>query len=296
MKTSSLFLTFLVSAALSATAAHTTGAALSDIGPSPERPKETRLEQIKRTGMLRCGYIVWPPFQTRDHNTGKIGGPFYELTEEIGRQLKLKIEWAGEASTDHMLQDLATGRFDMLCFAVANAPGRAREAAFTRPLFYHSINLYVRKGDARFDNHFERVNQPGVRIAAMDGQFSAIAASEQFPLAKQVSLPQLSNSMDLFMMVATNKADAVPMDPHSFTTYEAANPGVLRSAKGGSLRMIAAGMPVPANEPALKAMIDTTLAYLHDSGFIDKTFKKYDSPVEFIRVAKPYQEEREITP
>lgn len=258
--------------------------------PIHRHEKETRLEQVKRTGTIRCGYLVWPPLQTRDPNTGKIGGPFAEILEEAARQLKLKIAWTAETSTDHMLQDLAVNRFDMICIPAVQSPSRAREADFSVPMFYHSIELYVRKDDTRFDNAFDHVNRPDIKVAAMDGQYSGIAANENFPDATHVSLPQMLNSMDLLMMVTTKKADVVAMDPHSFAVFEKTNPSLLRPAKGGPLRMVATGFPLPPDEPAFKDMINTTLAYLHDSGFIDKTLKKYDNPVPFIRVAKPYEE------
>ena len=291
MKPNSFVLTLLLSAALSIAAAFFVGAYLSSGTQLAPRTIESRLEQVKRTGVLRCGYTVDPPFLTKDANAGKLGGPFYELAEEIGRQLKLKIEWAGEAGPGQMLTDLASNRYDMICSPYSETPGRAREADFTNPVFYWSVYLYVRKDDRRFDENRERANKPDIKFAALDGHYSTIAVDENFPSAGKVSLPELSSAIDLFMMVATKKADAVIADPYTFADYAAANPDVLRPAGGKPLRLIADGLPIPANEPALKAMINTTLAYLHDSGFIDKTLKKYDAPIKLIRVAKPYSEE-----
>jgi polar amino acid transport system substrate-binding protein len=252
--------------------------------------QETRLEQVKRTGVFRCGYIVWPPFFTKDSNTGKMGGPFYETVEEMGHQLKLKIEWAGEVGPGQMLADLALNRFDMICTPAAVSPAHAREGDFTNPVAYLPIHLYVRKGDARFDATYERANKPDITFATLDGSYASTAAHEGFPAAAKTTLPQLSHAADLFMAVATKKADLVVEDPFSFHNYAASNPDQLRPVTGKPLHVLAIGFPLPANEPALKAMLNTTLAYLHDSRFIDKTLKKYDDPVKFIRVAKPYAE------
>ncbi|MFA5040205.1 MAG: ABC transporter substrate-binding protein [Bdellovibrionales bacterium] len=252
--------------------------------------KQTRLEQVKNSGVLRCGYFIWPPFNTKDPNTGKMSGLYYDLVEEIGQQLDIKIEWAGEVSTGQMLADLASNRYDMICSPLGLTPGRAREGDFTTPFLYTPVYLYVRKDDTRFDNNFERANQPDITLAIMDGELSGIAANENFPSAKQTTILQLLNSADLFMAVANKKADAVVQDPFSFETYDKNNPGILRPTGNTPLRMLAAGMPLPANEPALKAMIDTTINYLIDSGYVDKLFRKYEGNFKYFRAAKHYQE------
>ncbi|MDD5586301.1 MAG: transporter substrate-binding domain-containing protein [Alphaproteobacteria bacterium] len=260
---------------------------------NPSRKKETRLEQIKNTGVLRCGYYNWPRFLTKDPNTGKMDGAFYDIVEEMGRQLKLKIEWTAEAATGQMFSDLAAGRFDMICGGFAETPGRAREGDFVGPIVYMPVHLFVRKDDKRFDNNYERANSPDVAFSIMDGEFSAIGAEENFPKAAKVAIPQLSTITDLYIAVAAKKADVVVEEPFSFADYDAANPGLLRVAEGGPLRIMAIGFPIPADEPALKATLDTTLAYLHDSGFIDKTLKKHEGAAKSLRVAKPYANAKE---
>lgn len=252
--------------------------------------KETRLEQVKHAGVLRCGYIVYPPYFTMDNNTGKKGGPFYDITEEIGRQLKLKIEWTGETSWGQMFADLALNRFDMICGPVMETPSRAREGEFAAPLLFTPIRMYARANDTRFDDNLERANQPDVKFASIDGQYTAVVANEDFPKAAKMSLPQMSNGVEVYIAVATGKADAVVSTPYAFADYNKANPNLLRPVSVPPLRQVALGMPVPMNEPSFKATINTTIIYLHSSGFIDKVLKKYDEPVKFIRVAKPYQE------
>ncbi|NTU77620.1 MAG: transporter substrate-binding domain-containing protein [Alphaproteobacteria bacterium] len=252
--------------------------------------KETRLEKVKRTGVLRCGYVTWSPYFVVDPATGKLSGVFYDIVEEMGRQLKLKIEWVGEAATGQMFFDLDMNRYDMICTALGEMPSRTREGSFAKTITYVPVGMFVRKDDARFDVNREDANKPEVTFAVMDGEFSSIGATENFPAAKTYSIPQLMNVNELYVAVATKKADAVVEDTVSFAEYDAANPGLLRSVAGGPLRTIAVGFPLPANEPAFKAMLDTTIDYLHDSGFIDKALKKHEGAVKSLRAAKHYQE------
>ena len=192
--------------------------------------KETRLDQIKRTGTLRCGYQVWPPMFVKDPNTGKMSGLYYDLVEEIGRQLKIKIEWTAEIATGQMLSDLNMNRYDAVCGYFGRTPSRAREAGFTMPLFYVPIYMYVRADDTRFDRDVFSANKPDVKFATLDGEFSSIAANESFPDAARVSVPQMSTAADLFMIVSSKKADAVIQDSAAFSDYDTHNPGILRPA------------------------------------------------------------------
>ena len=252
--------------------------------------KETRIDQVKRTGVLRCGYTTWPPFIIKDPNTGKMSGVNYDVVEEMGRQLKLKIEWTAEVASGQMLSDLALNRYDMICTLFGLTPGRSRETSFTIPFVYLPVNMYVRQDDTRFDQDPQLANKPEVNLAVLDGEFSSIGANENFPNSTKVSVPQLSTAADLFMTVATKKADAVLQDPFVFEEYNKGNPGVLRPAGNKTFRVIATGMPIPANEPAYKDMLDTTIAYLEDSGFIDRVLKKYEGEIKYVRPAKNFAE------
>jgi ABC-type amino acid transport substrate-binding protein len=252
--------------------------------------KETRWEQIKRTGILRCGYTTWPPYITKDVNTGEMSGLDYDLAEEMARQLNIKIEWAGEAATGTMLSDLAMNRYDAICTNYGVLPGRIREASFTTAFIYLPAYLYVRKDDTRFDNDLNVANSPDIKLAALDGEFSSIGAAEGFPQSSRFSMPQLTTAADQFMAVAAQKADGVIQDPFVFELYDKANPNQLKPAGNKMVRVVACGFPIPANEPQFKQVLDDTLAYLQDNGFIEKLMKKYEGDVKFVRRAKNYAE------
>jgi ABC-type amino acid transport substrate-binding protein len=157
-------------------------------------------------------------------------------------------------------------------------------------MYYMPLHLYVRKGDARFDNNYERANQSDVKFAVIDGDISSVARAADFPGASEISVPQLSSGADLFMLVAAKKADAVELDPDTFAGYVSHNPDILRQAAGRPIRVMAVGLPIPANEPAFKSMLNTTLAYLQDSGFLEKTLKKYEPNISPLRISKHYME------
>ena len=57
------------------------------------------LDRVKSEGTIRAGYIVYPPFVTKDPNTADLGGLFIDVMAEIARQLgvsitAVQISWA----------------------------------------------------------------------------------------------------------------------------------------------------------------------------------------------------------
>lgn len=251
--------------------------------------KETRLEQIKRTGVLRCGYYIWPPFLDKDMTNGTMKGMFVNIAEEIAKQLAVKVEWVTEVVHPQIPVDLASNRYDMVCGILFATPSRAREMDFTTPLLFHPAYLFVREGDTRFDNNYDAANDPSVTFSVLEGEFSSIAANEHFPKAQKLALPQNASGPELLVNVAVGKADAVITEMNTFNNYDKSNPGKLRRVAGPPESVMAAGFPIPQNEPSLKNALDATMAYLHGTGFINKLMDKYEQPDnKFLRMQKPY--------
>jgi len=251
--------------------------------------KETRLEQIKRTGVLRCGYIIWPPVMMKDANTGKMSGLSFDLFEEIGKELSVKVEWTTEVAPANAFAEMEANRFDMVCTPYYVTPARARESGFTMPVLFHPTYLFARTDDTRFDNNYAAANDPAVRFATIDGDFSSVGADQGFPKAKKLALAQNATSGDLFLNVADGKADVVVSEPTSFMLYNANNPDKIRQVKGTPLRVMAVSFPLPPNDQALKNTLDASLTYLQGSGFLDRLLDRYEpKESKFLRLPKPY--------
>lgn len=67
--------------------------------------KESVYDRVIRTRAIRCGYIILPPEFSKDVNTGVFSGASYDIAEEIGRRLHLKVDWTEEVN----FQTAATG-------------------------------------------------------------------------------------------------------------------------------------------------------------------------------------------
>lgn len=239
---------------------------------------------------IRVGYIVYPPSLIKDPNTGQLSGIFYDALNEAGRKLGVKITWAGESTWGTLLEDVKSGKFDMIGSPVWQSSPRSTQAEFTIPLMYSVIGAYARPSDHRFDTDYNAINSSSVKISIVDGELGQTIAREQFPNAQIVSLPQSASVSQSFLNITTNKADVSFEELPVANDYLKANPGSIRNVQPNNpLRIAANVMVIPQNQSAFKNMLDTAIGEELNSGFIDSLIQKYEtSKGSFFPIAKPY--------
>lgn len=200
--------------------------------PSAGQGPETAYARVMRTGVLRCAWYVMPPFFVRDPNTGAFSGIYYDVMQELGRQLNLSIEWTEEVAGGNAFEGLKTHRFDAVCAPFAPLPGRARVAEFSEPLSFRPVRAYVRANDMRFDDEPGKINDPAVRISVIEGQGAHLFALKLFPKAGLLVLPSFSDLTQNEQNVATGKADVSLAEVSTAERFLAANPGQIRAVAG----------------------------------------------------------------
>lgn len=259
--------------------------------PSFAAEKESAYDRVMRTGTIRCGYGVWEPILTKDPNTGKLGGIFYEYMEALGKALSLKVEWTEEVGWGEFPAALNAGRFDAMCAGIWPTASRAREADFTIPVYYQGIYAYSRKDDSRFDHHLEKINDESVTISVMDGEMSAIIAKTDFFKAKTFEVPALSSQSIILVNVAEKKADITFTDIAGAQGFMSKNPGKIKQVPSDTpLRVFGNTLAVELNEQKLRRMLDNATIELLNSGVIEKIVRKHEKfPGSLVMPAKTYE-------
>ncbi len=252
---------------------------------------ESAYDRVLRTSVLRCGYADTPPIGfVQDAKTGKVSGIFPDIAEVIASRLKLKVEWTENTGLGGAIESLHTHRIDAFCSGLFRNTGRGRYVGYTSPAFYSPVYPYVGITDHRFDKDLSAVNQPNVRISAMDGATSDIIAKNHFPKATEISVPQLGQYTDILLNVANHKADIVFSEPSAVNAYIKSNPNTLRLAQDTPYQFFPVSFAVDIHEPQLQEMLDTAVIELQNQGIIDQIILKYSADTkEFLRVAKPYE-------
>ncbi len=252
--------------------------------------KITTYDRVIKSRLIRCGYDIWPPIISKDINTDRLSGIFYDYMEAIGKNLDFKIEWINGITYANYFSELDYNRIDAMCAGIWPIGTTITAVDFTDPLYYIAINAYTRAGDTRFDNDLSILNDSRYTIADIDGLVPARIAAQDFPKAQTLSLPATSPASDMLLSVADGKAD--------ITFTDAITAGDFSKNNLNKLRLVPRKMPIRVfgntiavgknNEPFLR-MLNNATQELRDSGAIDRILDQYE-PYQnsFQRIIKPY--------
>lgn len=245
-------------------------------------------DRVMKDRTLRCGYFDYAPYVMRDPNTGKLSGSFYDLTEKLAQVMNLKVEWTQETTFTTYIEDMRTGRYDVMCGGFWPI-GNMADMAYTDPVFFVPYYVYVRADDHRFDNNVALLNDPQYKFATIDGETSSIVKSEDFPNAGNTSLPNISDVSQILLEVSTKHADATTAEPIVADLFLKHNPGTLRAIHTSEpIRVFETVWTVPAGEQKLANWLNNGVRQMLFSGYVEPIVEKYHGKGTFLPVAKPY--------
>ena len=132
-------------------------------------PLEAATERIRRTGSIRIGYAVEPPFAFMD-TQGKITGESPEVATAIWKHLGInRIEWV-QADFGSLIPLLRAGRIDQIASGLFIRPERQKLVAFTHASACLEPALLVRKGNPlNLHSYEDFASRPGAKLAVLAG-------------------------------------------------------------------------------------------------------------------------------
>ncbi len=259
-----------------------TGSSNSSVGSSV-------YDKVMASGVIRACYTAFPPAFIIDPNTKKLSGIFYETLNKAAGNMGLKVDWNTEVGWGDAIGALNSGKCDIIGSDSWSNSTRGKSAEFIQPIFYSSINAYVRANDYRFDSDITIANNANYKMVTLDGESSQVIAAQDFPKAQTVQLPQLTDASQLFVNVVDGKGDMTFQDSSTAEQYMKNNPGKIKLV---STPLVVYGdvMMVKKGEFALKTSLDNAINELHNNGYINSVISKYEKEygVSFHRVAVPY--------
>ncbi len=262
------------------------------VKPGAGAHKETAYERVIRTGVLRCAYGLWEPAVMRDPNSGQISGLIYDIMQEVGKSLNLKVEYDLEVSWDGISNALATGKADAHCAGVFGTPARGRSMAFSHPLFFSPTVAFARADDNRFDFKPDRIDRPDVTAVVSDDDITTELYAHNFPKAKRLELPQMASPDEVFIAITTKKADVTFTSPSRLYSYQKTNPNKIKIIPmAGPLRIFPHTISVDIHENELLNMLNTAVDQAVYSGIIDKLVEQYAAKYDvgyLVPVNRPY--------
>jgi len=231
------------------------------------------LAKVQETGVIRAGYIVWPPGVIKDPNTGKLSGHEVDTMEYIAKEMHATVEWE-ESNWDTFSAGLQS-RFDVCVAGTYVTIPRAKAVAFTRPLFLLGTGALVKKGDTRFKSASD-LNREGIVIACTQGTGEESWAKEHLPKATVKSLP--GPNLDIALLEVVNgKADVALQDTYTVRQFAEKQQGVEALFVDRPLNLTAVAWSMRPDDLEWKNFLDSALLYLEFSGRLKEFEKRYDA-------------------
>jgi polar amino acid transport system substrate-binding protein len=247
--------------------------------------------RVVSSGVIRACYVVYPPASIKDPNTGKLSGTFVETLNKVAENMGLKVDWNTEVGWGDMIQALNSDKCDIIGSPSWSNSTRGKSAEFSQPVYYSGANAYVQANDTRFDKDITVANNAIYKLATLDGEASQLIASQQFPKAQTLQMPQLTDVSQMLLSVADGKADMAFLESSVANQFIKNNPGKVKNITPLKPLVIYANvMLIKKGEFTFKSSIDNAILELLNNGYIDGVINKYEKeyPGGFYRVAVPY--------
>ena len=250
-------------------------------------------QRIIDSGKIRVGYVNQTVGCDVDPKTGEVSGMFVDILAQMAANMGLEVEYVEEVGWGTMIAGLQTGRYDMMASPVWPNSNRAKQVTFSKPAYFSAIGIWVRQDESRFSpaGGWASLNNPGVKLGAIDGSTGETIAQTLFPKAKLVTYPELAAEGQIFLDVKGGKIDAFFEEPAKGLIYMKNNPGQIKNiAVDQPVKVFANVFIMPAEEYRLKEMLDTALEEVQNSGVVDRIISKHEpAPNAYYRVALLYR-------
>lgn len=160
---------------------------------------------VQKTGALRCGAAVAPPYVMRDPASGEYSGFFADLCREFAEVLKVKPEFV-DTTWDNIVAGLQAGKWDV-SLALNRTPARAMAVQFSVPAMEYQISLAYNKENPKIPAGAAAVadiDKADVTLAVMSGTAQDKAISS---VVKTATILRLPTNDETRLAVVSRRAD-----------------------------------------------------------------------------------------
>ncbi|KAB2380718.1 substrate-binding periplasmic protein [Actinomadura montaniterrae] len=212
-----------------------------------------------------------PPFAAADKG-GKPQGFIVDLTDEVAKRLKLKVEYKASA-VPAALQGLSSGQYDLAASGLGVTAERQKQVSFTKGVYWSTTTVLTRKNSTAT----KLTDFSGKRVGDITGAVQQEFVKSKMPGAKQVQFQNqntavtqlLSGNLDAFV-VGGPDADAY------LKKYSALKPAVSAPVDH------ATAMAVQKKNTKFQQAFDGQLGAMVQDGTFLKIYKKW-----FVEAPRP---------
>ena len=247
---------------------------LAIAAPGVGNADTSAMDHISKDKTLRVGWAVWNPYVYRDPKTNSLVGISYDLVEDLGKAMGVKVEWV-EDSWATLPAGIQAHKFDITNL-MAITPPRAEAIDFSHPVTKHGLSLIAPEAKVAKTKGWEDWDRPDVKIAVTLGANSDMFITEKFKKAQIVRLKTVPENV-LALMSGRVDAHASTIDALKAIQKEHPSLAIVPGSFGGS--EVAFGLPKGDKE--LANVVNKFVDEAKRSGRISQLLDKYGLDASF---------------
>jgi polar amino acid transport system substrate-binding protein len=229
------------------------------------------LSKIKASHAVVMGFYNEPPHNWVEFTGGGYKGMDYEMGAAILQKLgvtqidQIAVDWSG------LIPGLQAGRWDMLAVGMSITPERAKQVAFTTPIYQYGSALIVPKGNPKGIKGLAQFG--GMKVGAILGSTDADLVRAQ----KGAELVAFKSHPEMISGLKAGRIDAALADETTagYANVLAPEPSleILHDWTGKAARPT--GFSVRLEDEALLKVLNDNIAEMKKDGSIEKILSKY---------------------
>jgi polar amino acid transport system substrate-binding protein len=227
------------------------------------------LPAILGSQVIRIGAVSAPPWYQKDLRSNEWVGLVPDLAQAIFQASGVRIEYV-DTQWGTAVAGIESDRFDLLG-GFNKTPERARAIDFTQPIGAHKMGVLTLEDDTARYQTWERINDPAIRLAAIDGSAVLTLLRPVLTRAQWVIVP---NSEAMQLEVESGRANALLTNDIQMSQY------IARRGRGHMVfptpvQSQATNIGLRKDRVALRNWIDQRLELLRKDGTLDRIWSKY---------------------
>jgi ABC-type amino acid transport substrate-binding protein len=230
--------------------------------------QSSAVKRIDNQKTLRVGWAVWHPYVFRNPKTNQLEGISYDLIQELGKFMGVKVEWV-EDNWSTLPAGLQANKFEITNL-MAITPPRARVVDFSSAVTQHGLSLIAPQAAVAKTKSWKDWDRPGVKIAVTLGANSDMFVTQQFKQAEIVRLKTVPENV-LALVSGRVDAHASTIDALKSIQQKHQNLAIVPGSFGSSEVAFA----LPKGDEPLAKRVNQFISDAKRAGRVNQLLKKY---------------------
>jgi polar amino acid transport system substrate-binding protein len=233
-------------------------------------------DEIAPTGKLRVAIAISPAggafWSTKNESGGYAGVPV-DLGKEMAAQLGVPVEYVAHQNSGQIVDAVSKGTWDVTF--LPKDPEREARMSFG-PIYEVADATYIIKPGARIGS-FEDLNQPGIKVAAVNNTTTMRGAIAHLTQAKVTGYQTYD---EIFNLLKNGEVDAFALSRDQLNAMAKKIPGTRVLAE--TFKQTVTAVAVPPNHPLALAFAGKFLTDATSNGTLRKAYDNNglkDSPI-----------------